>query len=80
MGSGPGGQKAAIAATKRARPDSVEFDEETVIDSDGILTLPGAPDSLDVVGIVLSPVRAWCDRGAGNFPNGLVSREVCADV
>ncbi|MEV0583782.1 Si-specific NAD(P)(+) transhydrogenase [Nonomuraea sp. NPDC050310] len=36
--------------TRPARPDSVEFDEETIIDSDGILNLPEVPDSLVVVG------------------------------
>lgn len=36
--------------TRPARPGSVEFDEETVIDSDGILNLPAVPDSLVVVG------------------------------
>ncbi|MFI6385995.1 Si-specific NAD(P)(+) transhydrogenase [Nonomuraea sp. NPDC050547] len=36
--------------TRPARPESVEFDEETIIDSDGILNLPAVPDSLVVVG------------------------------
>ncbi|NUR83416.1 MAG: Si-specific NAD(P)(+) transhydrogenase [Nonomuraea sp.] len=36
--------------TRPARPASVEFDEVTVIDSDGILNLPEVPDSLVVVG------------------------------
>ncbi|NUW30670.1 Si-specific NAD(P)(+) transhydrogenase [Nonomuraea sp. SMC257] len=36
--------------TRPARPDSVEFDEETVIDSDGIVNLSAVPGSLIVVG------------------------------
>ncbi|MFI6786738.1 Si-specific NAD(P)(+) transhydrogenase [Nonomuraea sp. NPDC050383] len=36
--------------TRPARPASVEFDEETIIDSDGILNLQAVPDSLVVVG------------------------------
>ncbi|MET7466932.1 Si-specific NAD(P)(+) transhydrogenase [Nonomuraea sp. NPDC005501] len=36
--------------TRPARPASVEFDEETIIDSDGILHLQAVPDSLVVVG------------------------------
>ncbi|WP_049574036.1 Si-specific NAD(P)(+) transhydrogenase [Nonomuraea sp. SBT364] len=36
--------------TRPARPDSVEFDEETIIDSDGILNLQVVPESLVVVG------------------------------
>ncbi|MEV0145945.1 MULTISPECIES: Si-specific NAD(P)(+) transhydrogenase [unclassified Nonomuraea] len=36
--------------TRPARPASVEFDEETIIDSDGILNLQAVPDSLIVVG------------------------------
>jgi NAD(P) transhydrogenase len=77
IGSGPGGQKAAIAAakldrrvaiverqmrmagadkiviatgTKPARPASVEFDERTVIDSDGIVHLERVPRSMVVGG------------------------------
>jgi NAD(P) transhydrogenase len=45
------GKKIIIATgTRPARPDSVEFDEETVIDSDGILNLQRVPESLVVVG------------------------------
>ncbi|WP_327090674.1 Si-specific NAD(P)(+) transhydrogenase [Nonomuraea sp. NBC_01738] len=36
--------------TRPARPSSVEFDEKTIIDSDGILNIPTVPDSLVVVG------------------------------
>ncbi|GAA2305692.1 Si-specific NAD(P)(+) transhydrogenase [Nonomuraea roseoviolacea subsp. roseoviolacea] len=36
--------------TRPARPDSVEFDEQTIIDSDGILNLAAVPGSLVVVG------------------------------
>jgi NAD(P) transhydrogenase len=36
--------------TSPARPGSVEFDEETIIDSDGILNLQRVPESLIVVG------------------------------
>ena len=36
--------------TRPARPSSVEFDERTVLDSDGILRLEGIPDALVVVG------------------------------
>ncbi|MFI6594796.1 Si-specific NAD(P)(+) transhydrogenase [Nonomuraea sp. NPDC050536] len=44
-------EKIIIATgTRPARPASVEFDGETIIDSDGILSLPVVPDSLVVVG------------------------------
>lgn len=44
-------EKIIIATgTRPARPASVEFDGETIIDSDGILSLPTVPDSLVVVG------------------------------
>jgi NAD(P) transhydrogenase len=36
--------------TRPARPDTVDFDEQTIIDSDGILALEQAPQSLVVVG------------------------------
>lgn len=36
--------------TRPARPDTVEFDEHTIIDSDGILHLRDIPDSMVVVG------------------------------
>jgi NAD(P) transhydrogenase len=36
--------------TRPARPESVEFDEQTIIDSDGILQLERIPSSLLVVG------------------------------
>ena len=36
--------------TRPARPDSVEFDERTIIDSDGILSLERVPESMVVVG------------------------------
>ncbi|WP_214320487.1 FAD-dependent oxidoreductase [Nonomuraea sediminis] len=70
-------EKIIIATgTWPARPASVEFDGETIIDSDGILCLPAVPDSLVVViGIVLSLVRSCCDR-----LSGLAGREVCFDV
>ncbi|MFG1942569.1 Si-specific NAD(P)(+) transhydrogenase [Nonomuraea sp. NPDC048826] len=45
------GEKIIIATgTRPARPESVEFDEETIIDSDGILNLQRVPESLVVVG------------------------------
>jgi NAD(P) transhydrogenase len=74
IGSGPGGQKAAIATaklgrraaiverkataekvviatgTRPARPASVDFDERTVIDSDGIIHLEQVPQSMVVAG------------------------------
>jgi NAD(P) transhydrogenase len=36
--------------TRPARPDTVDFDEQTIIDSDGILALERVPQSLIVVG------------------------------
>ncbi|GIH24500.1 NAD(P)(+) transhydrogenase [Acrocarpospora phusangensis] len=36
--------------TRPARPDTVEFDGQTIIDSDGILELDRVPDSMVVVG------------------------------
>ncbi|MEU7002969.1 Si-specific NAD(P)(+) transhydrogenase [Nonomuraea sp. NPDC046570] len=36
--------------TRPARPESVEFDEQTIIDSDGILNMSAVPDSMVVVG------------------------------
>ncbi|TNY35865.1 Si-specific NAD(P)(+) transhydrogenase [Thermomonospora catenispora] len=36
--------------TRPARPDSVEFDDQTVIDSDGVLRLERVPDTMVVVG------------------------------
>ena len=36
--------------TRPARPDTVEFDERTIIDSDGILSLESVPRSMIVVG------------------------------
>ncbi|GAA4084994.1 MULTISPECIES: Si-specific NAD(P)(+) transhydrogenase [Actinomadura] len=36
--------------TRPARPDSVEFDDRTVIDSDGILSLERIPETMVVVG------------------------------
>ncbi|MFC5814278.1 Si-specific NAD(P)(+) transhydrogenase [Nonomuraea harbinensis] len=45
------GRKIIIATgTRPARPESVEFDEQTIIDSDGILNLQRVPESLVVVG------------------------------
>ncbi|WP_113699502.1 Si-specific NAD(P)(+) transhydrogenase [Nonomuraea lactucae] len=44
-------EKIIIATgTRPARPESVEFDEQTIIDSDGILHLQAVPESLVVVG------------------------------
>ncbi|NUW43011.1 Si-specific NAD(P)(+) transhydrogenase [Nonomuraea rhodomycinica] len=44
-------EKIIIATgTRPARPGSVEFDEQTIIDSDGILNLAAVPGSLVVVG------------------------------
>jgi NAD(P) transhydrogenase len=44
-------EKIVIATgTKPARPDSVEFDEKTIIDSDGILSLQRIPRSMVVAG------------------------------
>ncbi|ACY97614.1 MULTISPECIES: Si-specific NAD(P)(+) transhydrogenase [Thermomonospora] len=53
-----GGQRRELTAdkiviatgTRPARPASVEFDDETIIDSDGILRLKRIPDSMVVVG------------------------------
>ncbi len=43
--------KVVIATgTRPARPDSVEFDERRIIDSDGILALEALPESMVVVG------------------------------
>lgn len=45
------GDRIVIAAgTRPARPESVEFDDQTVIDSDGILNLDRVPRSMLVVG------------------------------
>lgn len=45
------GDKIVIAAgTRPARPASVEFDERTIIDSDGILNLARIPQTLLVIG------------------------------
>src|SRR5262245_28920254 len=45
------GEKIIIASgTRPARPDSVEFDDKTVIDSDGIIHLERVPHSMVVVG------------------------------
>jgi len=44
-------EKVIIAVgTRPARPDTVDFDEQTIIDSDGILALDRVPQSLVVVG------------------------------
>jgi len=44
-------EKIIIAAgTRPARPDSVEFDDKTVMDSDGIINLERVPQSMIVVG------------------------------
>ena len=44
-------EKIVIAAgTRPARPDSVDFDERTIIDSDGIINLEHVPQSMVVVG------------------------------
>jgi NAD(P) transhydrogenase len=44
-------EKIIIAAgTRPARPDSVEFDERTIVDSDGVLHLERVPRSMVVVG------------------------------
>ena len=44
-------EKIVIAAgTRPARPDSVDFDERTIIDSDGIINLERVPRSMVVVG------------------------------
>jgi NAD(P) transhydrogenase len=45
------GEKIVIAAgTKPARPDSVDFDGETIVDSDQILSIDKVPASMVVVG------------------------------
>jgi NAD(P) transhydrogenase len=44
-------EKIIVAAgTRPARPDSVDFDDATIIDSDGILNLDKVPSSMVVVG------------------------------
>ncbi|RAY16725.1 Si-specific NAD(P)(+) transhydrogenase [Actinomadura craniellae] len=44
-------EKIVIATgTRPARPDSVEFDDRTIIDSDGIIRLEHVPDTMVVVG------------------------------
>src|SRR5205823_6187777 len=44
-------EKVIVAVgTRPARPDTVDFDEQTIIDSDGILHLEQVPQSLVVVG------------------------------
>ncbi|WP_432907050.1 Si-specific NAD(P)(+) transhydrogenase [Micromonospora matsumotoense] len=43
--------KAVIAAgTRPARPDSVDFDDRTIVDSDGVINLRAVPRSMVVVG------------------------------
>ncbi|SCL13883.1 NAD(P) transhydrogenase [Micromonospora nigra] len=43
--------KAVIAAgTRPARPDSVDFDDRTIVDSDGVINLQAVPRSMVVVG------------------------------
>lgn len=45
------GAKVILApGTRPARPDSVAFDEQQVVDSDGILQLPAIPETMVVVG------------------------------
>ncbi len=44
------GQVVIAVGTRPARPESVRFDERSVLDSDGILNLPAIPDALVVVG------------------------------
>ncbi len=45
------GEKIIIAAgTRPARPDSVDFDDRTIVDSDGVLQLERVPRSMVVVG------------------------------
>ncbi|MGH3302060.1 MAG: FAD-dependent oxidoreductase [Streptosporangiaceae bacterium] len=49
--SGVSAEKVIMATgTRPARPASVEFDERTVVDSDGILLLEGVPRSMVVAG------------------------------
>jgi NAD(P) transhydrogenase len=44
-------EKIIIAAgTRPARPDSVDFDDKTIVDSDGVLNLVSVPRSMVVVG------------------------------
>ncbi|MPZ28431.1 MAG: Si-specific NAD(P)(+) transhydrogenase [Micromonosporaceae bacterium] len=44
-------EKVVVATgTRPARPPSVDFDERTIVDSDGILSLDRIPDSMVVVG------------------------------
>jgi NAD(P) transhydrogenase len=44
-------EKIIIAAgTRPARPDSVEFDDRTIVDSDGVINLHAVPRSMVVVG------------------------------
>ena len=38
------------AGTRPARPDSVDFDERTIVDSDGVINLEAVPRSMVVVG------------------------------
>jgi len=38
------------AGTRPARPDSVDFDERTIVDSDGVINLQAVPRSMVVVG------------------------------
>ncbi|GAA0253962.1 Si-specific NAD(P)(+) transhydrogenase [Actinomadura nitritigenes] len=57
-GRDPGGREQKVTAdriviatgTRPARPDSVAFDEKTVIDSDGIIDLDHVPETMVVVG------------------------------
>ncbi|MFY1632096.1 Si-specific NAD(P)(+) transhydrogenase [Solwaraspora sp. WMMB335] len=44
------GKIVIAAGTRPARPDSVDFDEQTIIDSDGIINLERVPQSMLVVG------------------------------
>jgi NAD(P) transhydrogenase len=58
--------------TNTARPDTVEFDDSTIIDSDGIISLAHLPQTMvvvgaGVIGIVLSLVRTCCSRGLGRI-------------
>jgi NAD(P) transhydrogenase len=75
--------------TRPARPDTVQFDDHTIIDSDDIVGLTHVPDSMvvvgaGVIGIVLSLIRACCNRAvgrtAGRSVNGFVGWEACTDV
>ena len=57
-GGGDGGREHVVTAdkiviatgTRPARPDTVEFDDRTVIDSDGIINLDRIPETMVVVG------------------------------